>query len=112
MLAELDDSSVPDYVRSLTDAHRSHMFDIVMQFRAIFYDAEADATDAAAAEEPAAAAAEPVLGSWAHHRAALYVERLDSLLPTCATAAHACRGSCITPIPQPRRRGTAERPRV
>lgn len=87
VLADLDDSSAPEYVRSLTDAHRSHMFDIVMQFRAIFYDADAPdgATDGAAGGAAASeASAPPVLCSWAQHRASLYVERLDSLLPTCA----------------------------
>lgn len=90
MLSELDDSNVPDYVRHLTDAHRSHMFDIVMQFRAIFYDGDAaDAADAdrAPGQPPDAASAppvSPVLASWAHHRAVLYVERLDTLLATCA----------------------------
>lgn len=93
VLSELDDSSTPDYIRSLTDAHRSHVFDIVMQFRAIFYDdddaAAADGASppskpGAAAATPAAGAAPPVLCSWAQHRAHLYVERLDALLPMCA----------------------------
>lgn len=97
VLAELDDTSVPDLVRTLTDAHRSHMFDIVMQFRAIFYDGDAaDSAPPAAADtadparssgklaDAAATAVSPVLASWAQHRAQLYVERLDTLLATCA----------------------------
>eukprot|EP00892_Ulva_mutabilis_P004267 jgi/Ulvmu1/2211/UM013_0057.1 len=97
VLSELDETSVPDYVRTLTDAHRSHMFDIVMQFRAIFYDGDdvpAAAPDAAAPEPRhapgklpdtttgGAVAVSPVLASWAQHRAQLYVEQLDALLAT------------------------------
>lgn len=33
LLAELDDSDPYEYVKHLTDMHRLHMFDIVMQYR-------------------------------------------------------------------------------
>jgi conserved oligomeric Golgi complex subunit 8 len=101
----MDDSNVNEYVRQLTDAHRIHMFDIVMQFRAIFYDgggapsAQAgdqsvgtaggkegsiDTKTAGAVAQPAAS---PVLASWAQYRMQLFVEKLDTLLPTCGPAA-------------------------
>ena len=39
LVAELDDSGSPyDYLKRLTDVHRLHLFDVVMQYRAIFSD--------------------------------------------------------------------------
>lgn len=103
VVAEIDETNVPDYIRQYTDAHRVHMFDIIMQFRAIFYDGG----DSAVAGDTAAAAAtggasgravgesgasgevtrapvSPVLASWAHQCMETFVDRLDTLLPSCA----------------------------
>ena len=38
LLADLDEGSAYDYLKRLTDVHRLHLFDVVMQFRAIFSD--------------------------------------------------------------------------
>ena len=105
VVAEIDEGNVPDYIRQYTDAHRVHMFDIIMQFRAIFYDggdsaASTDATsDVATGAAPGKAPADgggggsgegarapvsPVLASWAHQCMETFVDRLDTLLPSCA----------------------------
>jgi hypothetical protein len=41
LVAELDDTDSYEYVKHLTDVHRLHLFDIVMQYRAIFFDTSA-----------------------------------------------------------------------
>lgn len=38
LVADLDDSDSYEYVKHLTDVHRLHLFDAVMQYRAIFFD--------------------------------------------------------------------------
>lgn len=38
MILDLEEQSVYDYLKRLTDVHRLHLFDIVMQYRAIFSD--------------------------------------------------------------------------
>jgi len=38
LIAELDDTDSYEFVKHLTDVHRLHLFDIVMQYRAIFFD--------------------------------------------------------------------------
>lgn len=38
LLADLDDSDSYEFVKHLTDVHRLHLFDAVMQYRAIFFD--------------------------------------------------------------------------
>lgn len=35
---DLEEQSVYDYLKRLTDVHRLHLFDVVMQYRAIFSD--------------------------------------------------------------------------
>lgn len=39
LIDELDDSDSFEYVKQLTDVHRLHLFDAVMQYRALFFDA-------------------------------------------------------------------------
>ena len=41
LIAELDPGSAYEYLKRLTDVHRLHMFDVVMQYRAIFSDESA-----------------------------------------------------------------------
>jgi hypothetical protein len=41
LIAELDDTDSYEFVKHLTDVHRLHLFDIVMQYRAIFFDSSA-----------------------------------------------------------------------
>lgn len=38
LIAELDSTDSYEFVKHLTDVHRLHLFDIVMQYRAIFFD--------------------------------------------------------------------------
>lgn len=70
LVRELDDSNVYEYVKRLTDVHRLQLFDVVMQFRAIFSD---DSSPQEAASGGGGNAA-PDAGnggavySWAQHR--------------------------------------------
>ncbi|KAK9918366.1 hypothetical protein WJX75_003530 [Coccomyxa subellipsoidea] len=84
LVRELDDSNVYEYVKRLTDVHRLQLFDVVMQFRAIFSD------DSSPQEAAAAAGAAPGTGdggdagavySWAQHRLVFYLETLAAVLP-------------------------------
>lgn len=36
VIQDLEEQSVYDYLKRLTDMHRLHLFDVVMQYRAIF----------------------------------------------------------------------------
>jgi Dor1-like family len=38
LVAELDDTEPLEHVKALVDVHRLHLFDVVMQFRAVFAD--------------------------------------------------------------------------
>lgn len=38
LVSELDETDSYEYVKHLTDVHRLHLFDVVMQYRAIFFD--------------------------------------------------------------------------
>ena len=38
VIEDLDAQSAYDYLKRLTDIHRLHLFDVVMQYRAIFSD--------------------------------------------------------------------------
>lgn len=40
LVGELSDSNPYDYLKRLTDLHRLHLFDVVMQFKAIFSEAQ------------------------------------------------------------------------
>jgi hypothetical protein len=39
LVDDLDDTDPYEYIKHLTDVHRLHLFDAVMQYRAIFFDA-------------------------------------------------------------------------
>jgi hypothetical protein len=99
VVAEIDETNIPDYLRQYTDAHRVHMFDIIMQFRAIFYDGgdcapteDVSATtggssgrsggQSGASGEGARSPVSPVLASWAHGCMETFIDRLDTLLPS------------------------------
>ena len=72
LVAELDDASVYEYLKRLTDVHRLQLFDVVMQFRAIFSDdAGPPRLQPRHSSAPAAPAPEGDGGavySWAEHR--------------------------------------------
>jgi hypothetical protein len=81
----LDDSNVTHYLRQLTDTYRLHLFDIVMQYRAIFSHPEPAMPSAAPGGSKSEETTSPrVLFSWAHHRIQFYVDRMEQLLPMCA----------------------------
>lgn len=71
LVSELDDVSVYEYLKRLTDVHRLQLFDVIMQFRAIFSDEAAPqypppkhGTSSAPAPESDGGA----VYSWAEHR--------------------------------------------
>lgn len=41
LITELDDTNSYEYLKHLTDMHRLHLFDIVMQYRAVFFEGSA-----------------------------------------------------------------------
>eukprot|EP00898_Chlorokybus_atmophyticus_P004248 jgi/Chlat1/4824/Chrsp31S04802 len=75
VIADLDRHSSYDYLKRLTDVHRVHLFDVVMQYRAIF-------ADDTSAQEQLAQKDSGMLYSWATHRLCAYVETLREMLPT------------------------------
>ncbi len=75
--AELDASAPYDFAKRLTDTHRVHLFDAVMQYRAIF----ADDTSAADAADGG------LVYAWATHRVCGYLEALGATLPRLAEGA-------------------------
>ncbi|GIL45758.1 hypothetical protein Vafri_2911 [Volvox africanus] len=86
LLADLDDGDSYEYVKHLTDVHRLHLFDAVMQYRAIFFDTAPTAAigpgmDAAASAAPPNLRETSMLYSWVQHRASLYLEQLREHLP-------------------------------
>jgi conserved oligomeric Golgi complex subunit 8 len=87
-----------EYVKRLIDLHRLHLFDIVMQYRAVFSDGvlsaggaggagagltggAATATTSPSASAPAAAAAAAVLPSWLTYRVGEFADSLAAALP-------------------------------
>eukprot|EP00198_Chlamydomonas_reinhardtii_P001213 XP_001690548.1 component of oligomeric golgi complex 8 [Chlamydomonas reinhardtii] len=86
LLADLDDSDSYEFVKHLTDVHRLHLFDAVMQYRAIFFDT-APSGAAGGVDGAGAAALTPnlretsMLYSWVQHRLGLYLEQLRKHLP-------------------------------
>lgn len=61
LVAALDETNAYDYLKRLTDVHRLQLFDVVMQYRAIFADDTSSQEDDAASDAGA-------LFSWAEHR--------------------------------------------
>lgn len=76
LLSELDDGDSHEYAKALADAHRLHLFDVLMQYRAVFFDAPADGGRALASSRDSAA-----LHSWVQHRVACFVGALQEHLP-------------------------------
>ncbi|KAK9789216.1 hypothetical protein WJX73_008063 [Symbiochloris irregularis] len=76
-VADLDDSNAYDYLKRLTDVHRLQLFDVVMQYRAIFAEEPHEAGDASASSEKELGA----LYSWATHRVSNYLEVVSRHLP-------------------------------
>lgn len=61
LVAGLDQSNAYDYLKRLTDVHRLQLFDVVMQYRAIF-------ADESSGSDESSGAAGSIVYSWAEHR--------------------------------------------
>lgn len=71
LAAELDDSHPYEFLKRLTDVYRLHLFDVVMQYRAIF-------ADDMPGEQPGGKARDGgILFTWAQRRIAAYLEVCD-----------------------------------
>ncbi len=71
VVSELDDASIYEYLKRLTDVHRLQLFDVVMQFRAIFSDEAAPQYPPpkhGASSAPAPESDGGAVYSWAEHR--------------------------------------------
>jgi len=75
VVEELDRDQSYDFLKRLTDCHRMHLFDVVMQYRAIFADdtSSADATSDGG-----------LVYSWAMHRVSAYLLEVESALDRIA----------------------------
>ena len=76
--AELDSGAPYDYAKRLTDTHRVHLFDCVMQYRAIFAD---DTSTADTAAEGG------LVYAWATQRMRVYLAELASSVPRLSEGA-------------------------
>lgn len=65
LLLEVDDSSAYDFLKKVTDVYRLHVFDVMMQYRAIFAGGDEDG----------------ILSFWAHRRVTAYAQVLKENLP-------------------------------
>lgn len=82
LVAELDEGDAYEYLKQLIDLHRLHLFDIIMQYRAIFFDAAPTNLEGAAAPAAASSVSESaVLYSWVQQRLQLFMAALDRHLP-------------------------------
>ncbi|OUS45052.1 oligomeric Golgi complex subunit 8 [Ostreococcus tauri] len=75
LVSDLDDGNSYEYLKRLTDVHRVSLFDVVMQYRAIFSD---DAGPEANSNEVSGS----LLYSWATHRISKYFELIVATLPS------------------------------
>lgn len=75
-VGDLDDSNAYDYLKKLTDTHRVALFDVVMQYRAIFSDESASDTKSNAGIDGGS-----LLYSWATHRVSKYLALIEATLP-------------------------------
>ena len=74
LVSDLDDGNAYEYLKRLTDVHRVSLFDVVMQYRAIFSD---DAGPEANSNEVSGS----LLYSWATHRISKYFGLIVATLP-------------------------------
>lgn len=101
LVDELDESDSYEFVKHLTDIYRLHLFDAIMQYRAIFFDNSGPSAQGAAAGSGGAAATSglqqgtvqdtlalvavvkesSILHSWVQHRLSLYLHALRQHLP-------------------------------
>ena len=108
---DLDTHSPYDYIKRLTDLHRVHLFDVVMQYRAIFADDSSASDDGAALTlggagggggggggAAGAGGDGGLLYSWSTHRVSAYLHALETALPRIEEGgALASVGSSVPP---------------
>ncbi|CAD7702644.1 unnamed protein product [Ostreobium quekettii] len=73
LVADLDDGNPYEYLKRVTDVHRLHLFDVVMQYWAVFSTEGADGSKGVGECG--------LLSSWALHRVVLLLESLKTFLP-------------------------------
>lgn len=91
LVADLDDRSPYEFLKRLTDVYRLDVFDVAMQYRAIFADRDtswmtvesARSLGAATAQAPGTGTLDDggILDSWSRRRMAAYVDALQLHLP-------------------------------
>jgi len=91
-VADLDDTNAYEYLKRLTDLHRVHLFDVVMQYRAIFGDGledeDADSSQGGGADQGADQNDDlnintdgGLLYGWSAHRVGTYLALVEKTLP-------------------------------
>eukprot|EP00240_Pyramimonas_obovata_P000768 CAMPEP_0118930398 /NCGR_PEP_ID=MMETSP1169-20130426/7097_1 /TAXON_ID=36882 /ORGANISM="Pyramimonas obovata, Strain CCMP722" /LENGTH=550 /DNA_ID=CAMNT_0006872749 /DNA_START=127 /DNA_END=1779 /DNA_ORIENTATION=+ len=76
VVEELDRANAYDFLKRLTDCHRMHLFDVVMQYRAIFSDDTSQSEDSTHDGG--------LLYSWGMHRVCAYLREVELALPAIA----------------------------
>ncbi|KAH7619223.1 hypothetical protein Ndes2526B_g06178 [Nannochloris sp. 'desiccata'] len=76
MAADLDDRSAYEFLKRLTDVYRLHVFDVTMQYRAIFADSAPSTTNLPSTNDDGG-----ILSAWAERRIAAYLDAVASHLP-------------------------------
>lgn len=102
LIEALDQSNATEYLRQLTDLNRVHLFDVVMQYRALFSTGSVkdEGNSAVSTGSVRLGGADAVEGfgeifGWVHHRVQFYVEQMEELLPLCALlSCSVCAPSC------------------
>jgi hypothetical protein len=82
IVAAFDDFFAAEYLRQLTDAYRVSLFDAIMQFRAIF-GSPGDAGGGGGSGGRGGDLAARELQSWVQHRAQVYLDKVEQMLPMC-----------------------------
>jgi len=76
MAADLDDRSAYEFIKRLTDVYRLHIFDVTMQYRAIFADSAPSTTNASSTNDDGG-----ILYAWAERRISAYLDAIATHLP-------------------------------
>jgi hypothetical protein len=93
LVAELDDSHPYEFLKRLTDVYRLHLFDVVMQYRAIFAD---DAPPGGGASDGG------ILHVWAQRRVSAYLQvRGGALIPPPRSSTRPACAACLLPGLEP-----------
>lgn len=76
LTADLDERSAYDFLKRLTDVYRLHLFDAIMQYRAIFADQQPHPGSGARGADDGG-----ILYSWAERRVRAYLTAMEMHLP-------------------------------